>query len=491
MVRCFFYCGVQGSYLMSIIIQTGHNSSFSAVVMDKLYQRGLNRPLVLHGKNQSVEQLAASLEKLFTRKNNFSQKIADNLVMDFLLANHEQQDWGWHDEKNLSALPYWQDLDDDIRFILVFDHPKYLVERLLVEELSKETLNAIVEEWVDYHTQLLAFYESFSDKCILIEGVAVIEKFSNLREKIESFNHSIEWKSSWQINTNEEVQANHDFISTVIIEEVLKHYPQVITLYNSLLSKATVKVSSNIYKTKKIELTDLVLALNELKINREFDVEKLLEESGLLSTTQLKLEQVQTESSNKITQIENKSRELEKENKKLSSQLTQLESNLKQVNVAKQAQTRDTELMKENELLITQLHQVQEELERYYLENQRLKSDKSSNGSKKPVYYGAAERVKNDLPYRLGAIMVKSKTPKEIVQLPVALVKEYRNFQHHKPNENLPPVEEYQDAYEANKVKKHLSYKFGKRIIEDSKTVRGVFQLFLALTKEYRDFKKS
>ncbi|MCB7552714.1 sulfotransferase family protein, partial [Escherichia coli] len=57
-------------------------------------------------------------------------------------------------------------------------------------------------------------------------------------------------------------------------------------------------------------------------------------------------------------------------------------------------------VVKEKNLMLTQLHLVQEELERYYVENKNLKQQQL------PELYGAAERIKNKLEYRLGAIMI-------------------------------------------------------------------------------------
>ena len=92
--------------------------------------------------------------------------------------------------------------------------------------------------------------------------------------------------------------------------------------------------------------------------------------------------------------------------------------------------------------------------EKYYLENQRLKSNEAkkllsdthatSNQGQvagQAVYYGAVDRVKQDLPYRLGAQMIKAKTVKDLAGLPLALAREYQTFQKQKPIDNLPPIE--------------------------------------------------
>ena len=84
-----------------------------------------------------------------------------------------------------------------------------------------------------------------------------------------------------------------------------------------------------------------------------------------------------------------------------------------------------------------------------------------------------------------------SKSTKDLVKLPFALVQEYREFQKtHINQEELPPIEEYQDAYEAEKVKKHLSYKLGKTLVDSVKSPKGILDLPVKMGKEIVGFKK-
>ncbi|MDO4699764.1 MAG: hypothetical protein Q4A69_03645 [Moraxella sp.] len=195
-----------------------------------------------------------------------------------------------------------------------------------------------------------------------------------------------------------------------------------------------------------------------------------------------------------LNQAKQKAEQIANEHKKQVEQLSKAKQQLeKQINeYQQQAQKASKGVQQENELLITQLHQVQEELERYYLENQRLKSAQETPKPVKPVYYGAADRVKQDLPYRLGATMVShSKSTKDLAKLPLALAQEYRAFQKQQSTQGeLPPVEEYQDSYEAEKVKKHLSYKLGKTLVDGVKSPKNVLDLPVKLGREIVGFKK-
>ncbi len=145
-------------------------------------------------------------------------------------------------------------------------------------------------------------------------------------------------------------------------------------------------------------------------------------------------------------------------------------------------------LQQENELLLTQMHKVQEELERYFLENQKLKQHLT------PAYYGAAERIKQDLSYRLGATMIKrSRSLSGWLGMPRALAAERRAWVHlndKQPSKALPPVTIYRDAHEAERVKNHLSYRLGQVLISNGGSIVGWVKLPFAISREVRKFRQ-
>lgn len=151
-----------------------------------------------------------------------------------------------------------------------------------------------------------------------------------------------------------------------------------------------------------------------------------------------------------------------------------------------------TELKEENDLLLKQLHIVQEELERYFLEIQKYKKHSSKKTDVKE-YYGAAERVKQQLSYRLGSVMIKqSRSFVGWFAMPFALRSEVKKFRKEKSlrnSEKLPPLESYRDYNEAERVKQHLSYRLGVTLIYRSKSLFGWFFMPWALWAEVRKFK--
>lgn len=153
-----------------------------------------------------------------------------------------------------------------------------------------------------------------------------------------------------------------------------------------------------------------------------------------------------------------------------------------------------TELKEENDLLLKQLHIVQEELERYFLEN-KIKNHTVLTAKAVGKYYGAADRVKQQLSYRLGAVAIKnSRSLHGWLSMPFSLINEIRNFNkyhEHVKMMNLPPVSAYSDAFEAEKVKQHLSYRLGFCMVKNSKSIIGWISMPYKIFKEVQDFKRN
>jgi hypothetical protein len=108
---------------------------------------------------------------------------------------------------------------------------------------------------------------------------------------------------------------------------------------------------------------------------------------------------------------------------------------------------------------------VQEELERHFLENSKLKAAQKSQAH---VHYGAANRIKQQLSYRLGATMIRqSRSIGGWLNMPFALSAETKRFKQDQAaskDQQLPPIAQYRDAHEAELIKQHLSYRLGTSV---------------------------
>lgn len=481
---------------MSIIVQAGHKSSKSTQLMEKLYDRGLSRANDSYTHKMNPQQVSETLYKVLSREamSSANEKMADNIMVDLLLANLDSENWGWEANNNLASLEYWGQAEPDVRFILVFDHPKNVLNNLISEKITIELLDQVMSEWVSYHQTMLGFFEKNQDKAILVEGAFAINDINSLGVQLKNIAQTLQLKSSWQVmngsassieSSNTKLQLQFNVVKNNIFAEIINKYPEVIKIFNTLLDKASIKNSDLIYKTKRTSLDSLVESLNYL----EFEEDK----KSSLANIEKSLEQKELEAQrlNRELQESNSKRQvLENELKKVSNRIEEK---------AQSSHPVSTDIEKENELLIVQLHQLQEELERYYIENKKLKSNEVGKSDRtirdleqQPTHYGAAERIKQDLPYRLGEKIVKAKKPKHIVSLPFVLAKEYSDFQKNDVSvEKLPPIELYKDAYEADKVKEHLSYKVGKVLVDSTKSPKKMITMPKNLTNEVVGFYKN
>lgn len=467
---------------MSVIIQIGHKSSKSNLLMQKLYERGLEKPSNSYTHNMSVKQVTEVLYKILLRENlsPINEKLAENVIIDLLLANIESKNWGWESDKNLIALKYLQNIEHDFSFILVFDHPNNVLKELMNKELTLGMVDQAIDEWINYHKEMLKSLEE-NNKLILVEGKGAINNIKDLSETFDSTVGNLYIQDTYKVGEVVDdipfAESSDQVVMDILSMEILRKYPEAIRIFNTLLSKASIKYSEVIYKTKNIELRSLVEIINYVRENND-NYEYLLENNLLkeeLDNVQKKLSKQRFDNNELV--------------EKLNYELNQLKLN----GSGKENILLNEKLKEEKKLLIKQLHQTQDELEKYYRKNKILENNvnKTMLHPKNPTYYGAADRVKNELAYRVGERMVKAKRTKDIVALPLTLAKEYRKYNLEKDHiANLPDIKKYNDFQEAEKVKKHLSYRVGYLVLNTSKTPKSLFLMPFKLSKEVIDFKK-
>ncbi|MGM8888601.1 hypothetical protein ACS8FD_21920, partial [Psychrobacter sp. 1U2] len=81
---------------MSVIIQAGHPSSYSSLLIEMLYDRGLKKAEDSNLQQLTSEQVSKNLYKINKKSKDIEHnKLADSISVDFLLANIDQYIWGW------------------------------------------------------------------------------------------------------------------------------------------------------------------------------------------------------------------------------------------------------------------------------------------------------------------------------------------------------------------------------------------------------------
>ncbi len=465
------------------------------------------------------------------------------LAMDLMLANMEQSFWGWTDIQAIYLLDYWKDQDPQTMFVLVYESPQSALTQHAIEQLETdaETLRHRVNGWTAYNAALLSFHLRNPERSLLVHAdqvqVSASHYVQQLSARIDAplqlpslpktqpstsataddgvlpvphtdAEASVTEQDNPQVGLCQGLHGN--ILAQLLAEQLLEEHPEATELYAQLQAAASIPlrmqrqgqvllgadilsrlryqawmvfVAQQVAMQKsavRLMLLDKTAREQELQLNCYTTVLQSCEQENALLLAQL--HEVQEELERRHLQAQDHTARLTVEPKlKAAQEIT--------------AKVASNDLKKENELLLTQLHNVQEELERYYLENCQLKANGSAcNFQSKKEYYGAADRVKQQLSYRLGATVIKqSRSLRGWLKMPFALrteVNRYNKYRESIKNQNFPPISQYKDAYEAEKVKKHLSYRLGARFLSNIKTFSGWVSLPWSLYAEVKEFKK-
>ncbi|UOO77240.1 hypothetical protein LVJ85_01700 [Neisseria sp. Dent CA1/247] len=496
----------------TLLHQHGMNQAFPSK-RDGLAPAEINRLLLQSAKStRPSENIPFSAKKITQRQ---ISGVWNTLAMDLLLSNMEQALWGWSDPEALELLEYWRDVDTSIHFVLVYDTPHSILVRNPQQTISSQTLEKKLQEWSAYNESLLDFYAGNKNRCLLIHS----EQAQRTTKKyLKQISRHIE--APWQIKKNKSAKllaqpteshgtiinntSHHNLqtgLAAFLADLLIDGNSEAMNLYETLQQNATLPLkpapdSANSTREKTLwawqamlhqQQEQLQLISNNLtgKNNIETLSEQLQQTEKQLEAVRASHGQVEqklkdtetlaSEYKQKTEAALQTQAQLEKEKSSLQEKQTQLEretSNLKekvdsftakadaaQKDIARLQNTQST-LEEENALLLEQLHLVQEKLEETHLEKQRLAA--------RPVYYGAAERVKNELPYQLGATMIYcSKSIGGCFKMPFALIKTTKLTAKRQKEQaqELPPVHFYNDAADINRVHKHLSYQLGQSFL--------------------------
>ncbi len=473
------------------------------------------------------------------------------MALDLMLGNLDQEIWGWADPQSVFLLDYWKNLDPNITFILVYDKPHSVLTQAGLNEastLSAETLSQRSRNWYAYNAALLHFFHRNPARCLLVSSQQVHQSASSYLQKVRAridapWSENMERLSAPESvlidSENENSEGNvicSDMLDTpltrtcethvtdenavmfYLAEALIQQHPASLQLYDELQSVANLPLTDgetadyapmdawqsmagqqqrlsqaealNHQKQQLLERLSLAQAdAEQLAQQRRQQIEQLREQ--LTAQTQLATE-TGTQYSAAKAQAEKRLAELGKQAEQLKTEVQAAKTKA----AATPLPTANPALEQENELLLTQLHQVQEELERYYLENQVLKAPAQPKALV-PVparkLYGAADRVKSELPYRLGATMIKQpRTLMGWLGMPAAVARTKRQFNSEKAlgeNLNLPPLSQYSDAHKAEKARQHLSYRLGTAFIACSRSPVGWIKLPWTLSREVKSFK--
>ena len=493
----------------------------------------------------------------------------NGLALDLMMGNLDHEMWCWADPDALPLLEYWNDLDERLAFVLVYDAPDNFIARSFAdsEEITSHALTSRLKEWNVYNRALMKFYLRHTDRSYLVQASQIR---SNSSEYLEDVRKQLGLPLLSDIAAHNIIEdMDHTEPQSVLYSYLaqlfLQHHPDTLQLYDELQSVANIAYDqtrtdpltldaawnaavhmnqNSMRKLRAAEDTAKQLQLEKQQIQNETTASLLKEKelfAGESSLLLIQLYHIQEELERKCTENQKTQDEkrvltlaaseqtnalkeheiaivsLTKERDRLSNRNNQLlrelqhsEKRLKEhvaafekekrmfseKTVARadivtknnalqtkldQAEKRVLEQTKENELLLEQLHNIQMEIKR-----------KNHTSMSRPV--GAVDRVKQQLSYRLGATMIeKSRNFSGWVSMPTALMRETRAYRKEfaqRSGKKLPPIHTYADAHEAEQVKKHLSYRLGKVVVDAKRNPLKWGKLPWTVSKTVREFRQ-
>ncbi|SUT87922.1 Uncharacterised protein [Actinobacillus ureae] len=380
---------------------------------------------------------------VITEKSALENKQLEYFFIDSMLKKHTDVLAAYEELQTYSDLPYLAKID--INKNAVLNIWKEIVKDKMLQQSKLKDSEALIQQYQN---------EAQSQRK---ENEKLAQKHKNERDakqKIETENNSI----LSQLHLTQEM-LEKEVVAKRNVEKKSADYQQKLSSIEKEKAdlQSKLKDFSNIQSELKQVESENNSILSQLHLTQE-----MLEKEVVAKRN---VEKKSADYQQKLSGIEKEKADLQSKLKDFSN----IQSELKQVE-------------SENQTLLLQLHRTQEELEKQHNALMALKN---------PVYFGAAERFKNELPYRLGKKMIEaSRSFKSWIIMPWLLISEAKKVKEEQNNLKLPNLEEYKDFSDIEKVKKHLSYRLGKILVDNIKSpIRSIF-LPIKLVREIIVFKK-
>lgn len=403
---------------MNKIIIVGHPASGYEEVQALLHQRGMAAALPSRREGLSPQAITATLCKAHkspplesvTDEEGYVQieaaPVWQGMALDLMLGNLEQPLWGWADPQAIYALNYWEGLDPQLTFVLVYDEP----HRVLVNAASgqgdgddaspaAQDLRRLLDNWVAYNGALLRFHLRHAGRSLLVHAQQVqratdryVEQLQPLLDTPLSSSPDVmalpgpqggnlpsvfpslpqELNLALGVANVDPQQAAEllqaDQTERYLIDDLLERHPAVMQLYAELQSVANLPLDA----PPRMAQGAAAVAWEALLHQRRFVsqlVVRLHGEARRVSEeivqSQLALQDEKAVNARALARLQNQVRLSHDQEKQLQEQVASQADKLRSVG-------------EENELLLTQLHQVQEELERYYVRLKKMERNKES-----------------------------------------------------------------------------------------------------------------
>lgn len=338
---------------MPLVITTGLHSDWCDFASKRISEMGVLGPSDPISSNigmaEFTEKVCRSYKVSTIRSTKFRQvspgKAWHISASSVIVDNADVNNWSWANPDNIFLLEFWQDFDPLCKFILVYDSLQSFLARMISDKsLTEKQKQALTSKWVNYHREMLRFYHSNMDKCVLTH----IEAFD---ESATSFAKLMSSKLDVDARLlNSQANLDRNAIAEVSAQQILTNLEDLspIKTYAELENSADLQRSGP-YNT---------LAMASAAITQHENIRK-----DHRSAIQ-KIETLETELSVVKTNLSSVERKFKVESDRFSAQTNQYATDISGLN--KQLENHKNDSDREEGLLMKQLLQIQEELEFYY-----------------------------------------------------------------------------------------------------------------------------
>ncbi|HIF5536313.1 protein HyaE [Pasteurella multocida] len=450
----------------------------------------------------------------------------DNLYLDLVLANIDQEFWGWSDPNSLQLLDYWANIDQDIHFVFVYDKPENLFQHNFIEEsieLDSEKIKEKLEEWEKYNEKLLMFFNKYKERSVLINSRQIRKSIQNSIPKIYKELSASEVTLEKILHEDrldipsENLNENLDPLSDLIISNVLKKHYSTVELYEKLQRESSLPYLD----TNKVN--DISLAINAwqemIKRNKEYQIltaEHKNTETFLLEEKNKLVEKTKEIVREKEKNIKDK-KDLEIQIEALQLKLEKyfIESNaLKEDNKKLSIEIDDLNIKKEENIksLKKEIETLKAEIEKNHIENKNLKEtnksslieieklnrEKEDDNKQKEKTITLLKKEDSIKSNELDRKNEEIKNYKIIIEDNIKEKKSLENqvealqFELEKYFIENKKIKEKPPLWGASKViRSTLEYQLGRTMIEKSRSIIGFIMLPISLILVYLSFKIS
>ena len=207
---------------------------------------GLSRGLNSIESNQSYEQWHDQVFEAYEQdcsgllmKQALSPgKVWQDMASRLIYANLSKKQWYWADSRAGWLLDFWHELEPQHRFALIYTPPQLAISQCLLQvDAQNSSLETAVKSWINYHFELLRFYRSHQDKCILVNlesCLAYPDAFIQICKQHLGFDID-----ELPALKNERLLQKVSGIEALLFQVIVKQYPEINNLFQELEASAT------------------------------------------------------------------------------------------------------------------------------------------------------------------------------------------------------------------------------------------------------------